>query len=152
MHPIPVTFVSGEEKNIDLGRTLSLEGIGELYEGCTKSWWRCSDKKFTEELDRWTKIEKVMGRGSCRVVLRWEGMSDGPGGFGLDVGKAVQKMEPEEKKWVWGSEGKLSRAQVVEMRERVRKGTKRGTGGGGDEMDVDEGMEPLARMTKRRKF
>ena len=42
-------------------------------------WWKVFYQRMYEDCARWEKVKKVMGRGRCRVVVRWneqEGAED----------------------------------------------------------------------------
>jgi hypothetical protein len=56
-------------------------------------WWKVFYEKMKKDVERWKKIRSAMGRGKCRVVVRWvealdDGMKKGDAGSGKQgVGK-----------------------------------------------------------------
>lgn len=128
--------VQGDERMLSYGEG---EGQGPCpYEGV---WW----ERFWEEMwrdgQRWNGIRRAMGRGKCRVVLRWEvfereatieeamnGRDAAPGTGAVTDGLAATgagTVIPKKRK---APLKPLKRADRAQMARRFRSGLNRGDG------------------------
>ncbi|CAD6442163.1 27a610fc-df6e-408e-b216-d2051637afc8 [Sclerotinia trifoliorum] len=68
-----------DESGVDISEELSPnEGI----------WWSMFYRGITRDRIIWERVRRSMGRGKCRVVVRWEEVSGGEEGVGGDDGRA----------------------------------------------------------------
>lgn len=63
------------------------DGRGPMPAPNRGAWWKEFYKRMYEDSARWGNVKKAMGRGKCRIVVRWaemdvsdEAMTFGPGG------------------------------------------------------------------------
>ena len=109
------------------------------------AWWKEFYKRMYEDAARWGNIKKAMGRGKCRIVVRWaemdvgeEGMDFRPGG----VMGAAQGMPPGGKSK--GGQGKR------QTRSETRRRSALGMGDASSVGAMVGGVVPFGESSKSR--
>lgn len=62
---------------VQTGASVERDGFGNMPCPNRGVWWKEFYRRVGEDCERWRKIRRAMGRGKCRIVLRWVETEDG---------------------------------------------------------------------------